>query len=133
MPRKLPEWVGATPDSAVPPRVRRRVYDRYIGICHICGLAINGKKWAADHVIALIAEGENRESNLKPAHIKCNLAKAAIEVAEKAKVAAIRAKHSGAKRPEGKMQGAGFQKAEKPQPSRKATLPRRDIFTGRLI
>jgi 5-methylcytosine-specific restriction protein A len=35
-PRALPEWIGKTADSAVPARVRVRIFDRYEGRCQ-CG------------------------------------------------------------------------------------------------
>jgi len=104
MARTLKEWVGKTPDTAIPPRVRQRVWERHAGICHICKGAIGHKKWHADHVKALIKDipGEphgNRESNLAPAHDICNLKKAAEEAAEKAEVARMKQKHSGARQP----------------------------------
>jgi 5-methylcytosine-specific restriction endonuclease McrA len=102
MARALKEWVGKTPDTKIPNRVRQRVYDRFNGICHICKGNTKGKKWHVDHVKALIKDipGEphgNRESNLAPAHDICNLRKAAEETAEKAAVDRIKQKHSGAR------------------------------------
>ena len=35
MARSVPEWVGKSDDTRVPPRVRIRVYDAYDGVCHI--------------------------------------------------------------------------------------------------
>lgn len=68
MTRSIPEWHGATPDSAIPPRVRARVFEANGGICHVSGRKIAaGELWDCEHVIALINGGENRESNLKPA------------------------------------------------------------------
>lgn len=93
MPRSLPEWIAETDDQRAPPRVRSRIFDRDGGKCHICRQPIAGKKWALDHVVALANGGENRESNLRPVHIKCHAEKTAADVAEKAKVAAIRRKH----------------------------------------
>lgn len=134
MSRSLPEWRGKTHDSKVPPRVKQRIYDAADGICHICELPIKpAETWHADHVIALIEGGENREGNLAPAHAHCNLEKANQEKTRKAKVASARQKHIGIRQPS-KMQGRGFpqspQAADKHQRAKdKITLPpRRSIY-----
>lgn len=93
MARPVKEWIGSTDEQRAPPRVRLRVFDRESGKCHICRQPIIGKKWALDHVTALINGGENRESNLKPVHIACHAEKTAADVAEKAKVAEKRKAH----------------------------------------
>lgn len=114
MSRKLPEWIGKTDDTKVPPRVKQRVYDKAGGVCHICKLPIKqGETWHADHIKALIEGGENRESNLGPAHGHCNLAKANEEKTRKAKVQRTKEKHSGARRPAQKIQSPGFPKKER--------------------
>jgi 5-methylcytosine-specific restriction endonuclease McrA len=96
--RSTPEWVGKTPDTGVPPRVRLRIWEATGGRCHICDQKIHaGEKWEADHVTALINGGENRESNLAPAHVTCHSAKTRADVAEKSKVSRMKAKHIGAK------------------------------------
>lgn len=65
--RDVPEWIGATPNSPVPERVKRRVWMRYGGKCHWAKRKIMaGEDWDVDHVKALINGGENRESNLAP-------------------------------------------------------------------
>jgi len=83
--RAVKEWVGKTPDTKIPPRVKDRVFERHNETCHICELRIKVpfESWDADHVIALKNGGENRESNLKPAHKHCHLKKTAADVAEK--------------------------------------------------
>ena len=98
MSRELPEWVGKTPDSKIPPRVRLRVFERFGCVCQITGRSIRaGDAWECDHKIALINDGENRESNLRPvlADSDAHKAKTADDVAEKSKVARIRKKHLG--------------------------------------
>lgn len=112
MARTVKEWIADTDDQRAPPRVRARIFDRDGGKCHICGTVIVGKKWALDHVTALINGGENREINLKPVHIACHAEKTAADVAEKAKIAAIRQKHVGIVDPP-KLRGAPFQKTRK--------------------
>lgn len=110
--RARPEWIADTDDQRAPPRVRQRIFDDCGGKCHICGLIIVGKKWALDHVTALVNGGENRQSNLKPVHIACHAIKTAADVAEKAKIAKIRQKHHGIVDPP-TMQGQPFQKSRK--------------------
>ncbi len=129
--RTVKEWIGKTDDSKVPDRVRQRVFDNAGGICHCCNLPIKVpfETWEADHKIALINGGENRESNLAPAHSHCHLKKTSVDVAEKSKVAAIRQKFTGAKKPKSKL----ARKEKQTKPLSKALPPRkRDIF-GRPV
>lgn len=101
--RSVPEWVGATPDTPIPPRVKARVFETHLGICHIAGRKIRaGEKWDAEHVIALCnwlptpdAPHGNRESNLRPALAEKHPEKTARDVAEKSMVARKRGKHLG--------------------------------------
>jgi 5-methylcytosine-specific restriction endonuclease McrA len=98
---KLKEWIGKSDNHVPPATVRQRVFDRDAGKCHLCGhvIKVPGETWDLDHVVALINGGENRESNLAPAHKHCHVAKTARDVGEKSKVAAVRQKHTGASRP----------------------------------
>jgi hypothetical protein len=113
--RSVPEWIGATPDTAIPPRVRLRVFEAHGGVCHISGRKIRaGEKWEADHVIAVINGGENRESNLAPALLDKHKAKTAADVRQKADVARKRQKHLGIKTESGrKLQSRGFDKTRR--------------------
>jgi 5-methylcytosine-specific restriction enzyme A len=124
MSRPLPEWIGKHHGVNIPPRVRQRVYDRDNGICHLCKLPIKpGEIWQADHVQALINGGEHRESNLAPAHGHCHVGKSALDLKEKAKVAAMRGKHTGAIRPKQTIKSAPFAKSEKSPRIDKAAIP----------
>ncbi|WP_312619141.1 HNH endonuclease signature motif containing protein [Agrobacterium pusense] len=115
MARRVDEWIGATDDQRAPPRVRERIFTRD-STCHLCKCEIQtGQKWDLDHVKALINGGENRETNLRPAHRKCHVEKTALDLAEKAKVAAIRKKHIGITRPKQTIKSAPFPKSEKPK------------------
>lgn len=127
MARSVKEWQGKTYDTKIPPRVKLRVYDRHNGVCHICNLPIKpDETWHADHVIAIIEGGPNSESNLKPAHGHCNLAKANEEKARKSKVAKTRKKHLGITRQKGQISSRGFEtgKVRAPKPS----LPPRNFY-----
>lgn len=94
MPRAVDEWIGKTPDTPAPPRVRVRVFDAKGGRCHRCGRKIAaGDRWTLEHLKAVINGGANRESNLDVTCDWCLPAKNAEDVAEKSKVYRTRAKH----------------------------------------
>lgn len=106
MSRSVPEWIGKTPDTPVPPRVRLRVFEAYGGICYLSGIKIRpGDKWDLEDKIALINGGENRESNKAPALKDKHKEKTARDVAEKSMIARKRSKHLGIEKPK-----RGFQK-----------------------
>lgn len=115
MSRAVPEWIGKTDDSAIPPHVRLRVFQRFDGKCQECKTKIIGKRWICDHRIALINNGENRENNLGPIHEACDKTKTAADVAEKSRVYHKAAKNIGIKLTRGpKIQSAGFAKRAPP-------------------
>lgn len=94
--RSTPEWIGATPDTAIPVRVRVRVFERAGGHCEACGRRIAaGDSWQADHTVALCNGGENREGNLRCLCDWCHAGKTRTDVAEKASVYRKRVKHLG--------------------------------------
>src|SRR5690606_36503342 len=108
MARSVPAWVGRTDDSAVPPRVRLRVWDREEGRCHRCRRQIPADDaWIIEHRLAIILGGANAEQNLCLSCSWCKSAKDAEDVAAKAKTAAVRSKHLGI-RPAPTMRSAGF-------------------------
>lgn len=105
--RAVEEWIGKTPDTPAPARVRLRVFDRCGGICHLSGRKIQpGDKWDMDHITALVNGGENRESNLAPALKEEHRKKTASDVAMKAKVDRVRKKHLGIEPKKAKVGGA---------------------------
>jgi 5-methylcytosine-specific restriction endonuclease McrA len=107
MTREIPEWIGATPDSAIPRRVRLRVFERHGGICYLSNRKIQpGDKWEVDHVIPIVLGGENRENNLAPALTTEHRKKTAADVAQKSKERRVRAKHIGLHRPKAVMMGS---------------------------
>lgn len=113
--RGVKEWIGATPDSKAPPHVLLRVFQRAKGACHISGRQIRpGDKWEAEHIVALHAGGENKESNLAPALVEPHKEKTAAERREKAKIDAVAKKHIGAVSPPAQpIKSRGFARAEK--------------------
>lgn len=97
--RAVPEWIGKTPDSKIPDRVRLRVFERFGGICQETGIKIQpGDAWQCDHEIALCNGGEHRESNLRPVLEVAHRAKTAEDVAIRAKDRRVRQKHIGMKK-----------------------------------
>lgn len=128
MTRSVDEWIGQTDDTRAPPRVRARIFDRD-NSCHLCGQPIQvGQKWDLDHVKALINGGENRENNLRPSHRKCHVEKTARDLAEKAKVVAVRKKHLGITAVKQAIPGRGFPKSPKPQRAEKRRVPQPALF-----
>jgi 5-methylcytosine-specific restriction protein A len=100
MTRSVPEWIGKTDDTPIPPRVRLRVFDRWHGVCHISGRRIYpGDAWQCDHIVALVNGGSHCESNLAPALTEPHLGKTKEDVAEKSRVARKRKSHLGIKKP----------------------------------
>lgn len=99
MPRALPEWIGKTPDAAVPPRVRLRIFLRYDGRCQCgCNRIIRpGEDWQCEDTVAIINGGERRESNLKPWLTEHHKGKTRRDVAEKSRVYRKATKHVGIK------------------------------------
>lgn len=96
MGRAVEEWIGATPDTPAPPRVRLRRFDHFNGVCQLTFRKIRpGDKWELHHAKALINGGENRESNLVPVLKAAHKLETAANVAEKSRVYAKRLKHVG--------------------------------------
>jgi len=96
--RSTNEWIGKTLDSAIPPRVRARVFLAHDGRCYLSGRKIGpADKWDCDHVVALCNGGENRENNLRPALRDKHREKTREDVALKSKIARVQKKHLGLK------------------------------------
>ncbi len=103
MPRSVPPWIGKTPDTPVPQKVRVRVFEAKGGRCHMCGRKIQtGEAWTCEHVIALINGGLNAEPNLDLTCGWCLPQKNATDVAIKSKSYRVRSKHLGLKKPKGR-------------------------------
>jgi 5-methylcytosine-specific restriction endonuclease McrA len=99
--RKVDEWKGRTDDTAVPPRVKARIYLSAEGRCKHCTRFIDGSALVGqyDHVIPLILGGKNEESNLQLLCSECHATKSRLDVKLKAKVARVRKRHLGIKKP----------------------------------
>lgn len=131
MARTVAEWIGKTPDSKVPDRVRLRIFKAYDGRCYLSGRPIRpGEAWELEHKVALILGGEHRESNLAPALSEFHKPKTAAEMKIKAKTDAIAKKHLGIKRPKQRIPSPP--KSPKPAPKLDFTR-RRNLFTREEI
>jgi 5-methylcytosine-specific restriction protein A len=98
--RSTPEWRGKTDDSAIPDRVKDRIFEKFEGYCPKCSRELRRGQWQCDHVIPLILGGAHAESNLQPLCTSpCHSAKTALDVKLKAKVARVRKRHLGIKKP----------------------------------
>ena len=108
--RAVPEWIGKTDDSQVPPRVRLRVFEHFGGRCYLSGRLIRpGDKWEIEHMVALSNGGGNRESNLAPVLAEEHKVKTAQDRSVKAKTDRMRKKHLGIWQGSGrKIQSRGF-------------------------
>lgn len=96
MSRTVAEWVGASDDARIPPRVQKRVFEAHGGVCGISGRKIGpADKWQVDHIIALANGGEHREKNMQPVLVDPHKAKTREDVRLKAKIARVSKKHLG--------------------------------------
>lgn len=98
--RSVPEWIGRSDDAKIPPRVIERVAGKAAGRCVKCtreiGPALPGE---CDHIIPLILGGEHRESNFQWLCKPCHAEKSRLDVKLKAKVARIRKRDCGVRKP----------------------------------
>lgn len=109
--RAVPEWIGATPDTPIPKRVRLRILIRYGGRCYKTQHKFRpGDRIEFDHIRALCNGGENRESNIAPIlGGKVHDEKSAADVDERVKTDRTKAKHLGLwPAPSRKMQSRPF-------------------------
>lgn len=94
--RQLSEWVGKTPDTPIPPRVKIRVFDIQEGKCAHCTIKIIHSP-QYDHKLAIILGGENRESNIQLLCKPCHAGKTMVDVAQKSVEYRKKAKNLGIK------------------------------------
>lgn len=122
--RAQPEWIGKTDDTAIPPRVRLRIFMQHSGDCAKCGRRLVPGHWACDHIVALVNGGQHREKNLQALCISpCHSSKTVLDVREKSKVYRAAAKDAGIRKPS-RIRSRGFEKAA-PQRSASRPLERR--------
>jgi 5-methylcytosine-specific restriction endonuclease McrA len=89
------------PRKHISTKERARLFMLHGGVCHICGIKIDGvrEKWDVEHVLALELGGEDDDWNRKPAHFLCHKPKTADDIRMIRKSDRVRAKHLGTKAP----------------------------------
>lgn len=98
--RAVTEWIGRTDDAAIPARVKDRVSMKSLDCCVTCTRKIgNGLRGEIDHVIPLIIGGLHRETNLQLLCHECHAGKTKLDVKLKAKVARVRKRNLGFRKP----------------------------------
>ena len=98
--REVVEWRGKTDDSAVPPRVKLRIFERHKGVCYLSGIKIRpGDAWELEHVVALCNGGTHSEDNLAPALVAPHKVKTRADRRVKAKNDRVRKRHLGIRKP----------------------------------
>jgi 5-methylcytosine-specific restriction endonuclease McrA len=98
--RSVTEWTGNDDDAAIPPRVKDRVAQKFKDCCGHCGRPIGGKLRAEyDHVIPLCIGGKHEEGNLALVCNECHSAKTKLDVKIKAKIARVRKRKLGIRKP----------------------------------
>lgn len=114
MARSVEEWIGKTDDSAIPPRVRLRVFERFGGRCYLSGRQLRpGDRWEIEHVVALSNGGEHRENNLAPVCVEAHKEKTKTDVKTKSKIARVKKKHLGLSKSKNPMPGGRGSKWKK--------------------
>lgn len=94
--RSVREWVGSSPDAAIPKRVRLRIWTRESGKCSLTGRKIMpGEAFDFEHRVPLSLGGRHAESNIVLALREAHKAKSAREAGDRAKADRIKAKHLG--------------------------------------
>ncbi len=125
--RSVPDWIGSTPDAAIPARVRLRVFERFGGICQLTSRKIMpGDQWDLDHIKPLAMGGEHVESNLQPVLRIAHREKTKRDVADLAKARRIKAKHIGVEQSPPRLQSRGFTKS--PPQKNRASAPVNKTF-----
>lgn len=112
--REVDDWIGRTDNTPPPQRVRLRVIDRQGGRCAITGRDFRpGDEIHLDHIIPLACGGRNAEDNLQAVIAEAHREKTAEDVALKAKIARVRAKHLGLAKPKRVMAGSRASRLKK--------------------
>lgn len=99
--RKVPIWVGKTPDSKIPDRVKLRIWIRERGRDYLTGEPIRpGEPYEFEHVIAICNGGAHSEDNIRLVKKgKAHKEKTARDVKQRVRGDKATKRHAGIKRP----------------------------------
>jgi 5-methylcytosine-specific restriction endonuclease McrA len=56
----------------IDPKLRRKVYKLYNGICYLCGKHVRYQDMHIDHIVPIAVGGPDNRSNYAPTHALCN-------------------------------------------------------------
>lgn len=94
--------------------VRRRVWERFNGLCQMCRQPTDERGFDLDHHIPLALGGDDEEANLRPLCRPCHRIKSGSEdVPRIAKAKRQEAAYRGFKRPAGTFPSRGFPSTKK--------------------
>lgn len=130
--RAVPEWIGKRPESMPGQIVLLRLYAKQNGLCACgCGRVMNFERDVidCDHKVALIDDGENRESNLQLMLQEHHRGKTRDENIARGEERRHKAKAFASLR-KPKLTGPGFRKAA---PQRRASKPIPEKFEGDIL
>lgn len=87
---------------------RKRIFDAAQGVCHLCGLRIDGAReaWDVEHVVPYALTRDDTDANLRPAHKSCHATKTRADLGQIAKAKRVAAKHSGAWKAKARLPGS---------------------------
>jgi 5-methylcytosine-specific restriction endonuclease McrA len=110
--RTVTEWVGSSPDAAIPKTVKARIWRRQEGKCAISGVKVPTGEGDFDHIKPLSMGGQHAEANLQLVWRPVHREKTAEEATGRAKADRIFLKANGlwpkSKRP---LQSRGFDRS----------------------
>jgi 5-methylcytosine-specific restriction endonuclease McrA len=94
----MPPIIDRNSRKRLTPKQRLSIFVAHEGICHICGVRINGvrEKWDVEHLLALADGGSDDLGNLRPAHVACHRRKTSVETTSRAKSERVKLRHFGA-------------------------------------
>lgn len=96
-----------TDRRSLSPMRKLAVFERALGICHLCERRIrSGEKWELEHIRAIGLLGADDETNMAPAHVECHAPKTADDVARIAKAKRQAASHWNIKQSKRPMDGS---------------------------
>lgn len=85
---------------SVSSKERLRLFMLHGGICHLCGVKIDGVRqaWQVEHVIPWALTRDDSDANRQPAHVNCHKVKTAKDVDDIARAKRREQSYMGARR-----------------------------------